>query len=113
MSIPVLTKLAPNLEILNKMLTLEVDDSRYVPGVPAYYDHITGTIKYLREWMNTKSYRSRCTTMIPPTWRNFIKTLKDISPELSQVAYQIKDLFKGKHHSKANLCICMFISIIL
>lgn len=99
MNIPVLTKLTPNLEIFNKMLTIKVDDPLYAPIVPKY-SHITGTIEYLREWMNTKSFcRSKC-TMIPPTWRNFIKILKDISPELSQVAYQIKDLFKGKHHSK-------------
>lgn len=101
MSIPVLTKLTPNLEIFNKMLTIKVDDPLYAPRVPTYY-HITGTIEYFKEWMNTKSYRSTRCTMISPTWRNFIKTLKDISPELSQVAYQIKDLFKGKYHSKAN-----------
>lgn len=95
MNIPVLTKLTPNLEILNKMITIKVDDPLYAPRVPAYR-HITGTIEYLKDWMNTNSYSYRHRTMIPPTWRNFIKILKDISPELSQVAYQIKDLFKGK-----------------
>ena len=95
MNIPVLTKLTPNLEILNKMVLIKVDDPLDAPIVPDYC-HMTGTVGYLEDWTNMSSYRSRHTIMIPPTWRNFIKILKDISPELSQVAYQIKDLFKGK-----------------
>ena len=31
-----------------------------------------------------------------PTWRNFFKILKYASSELSQLAYQIKDLFHGE-----------------
>ena len=95
MNIPVLTKLTPNLEILNKLLLIKVDNPIYAPRVSKHH-LMSVTIEYLGEWVNTKSYcRSRC-TMIPPTWRNFTKVLKDISPELSQVAYQIKDLFKGR-----------------
>ena len=97
MNIPVLTKLKPYLDILNRILTLKVASVHFCK-VPEYQKKcIIGTIEYLKDWVNRKCYRS--TTMIPPTWRNFIKILKDISPELNQLVYQIKDLFKGKHHN--------------
>ena len=100
MNIPVLTKLSLNLDIFDKTITL--DDPCNIQGNELQYyrrNSIIGTIDYLGDWVNRESYRSRSTTMIPPTWRNFIMILKDISPELNQVAYQIKDLFKCKLHT--------------
>ena len=98
MNIPVLTKLSSNLDILDKTLTVKLNDSCDVSEKGYLYlrNNIVGTIEYLEDWVDGRTYRSRSTIMIPPTWRNFIMILKDISPELNRVAYQIKHLFKGK-----------------
>ena len=48
-------------------------------------------IKYIKWWMNSASN-------VQPTWRNFFGILKDISPELGQLAYQIKEIFNGKKY---------------
>ena len=47
-------------------------------------------IQYIDRWINC----SDC--VLEPTWRNFFRVLRDTSPELGQLSYQIKELFHGR-----------------
>jgi hypothetical protein len=49
-------------------------------------------IDYIESWINS-------TDSVPePTWRNFFRVLKDISPELGKLVHQIKEIFHGEEY---------------
>ena len=46
--------------------------------------------KYIKVWINS----------VPePTWRNFFRVFKGISPDLDELIYQIKEIFHGEKHA--------------
>ena len=89
MNIPVLTEIQSKLSNLKDKIKL-TDTS-----VVHEYQYNAGTIssdviEYIESWINS-------TNCVPePTWRNFFKILKDTSPELDQLTYQIKEIFHGR-----------------
>lgn len=85
--IPVLTSLQPKLSELKKRAGFKLlsdqehkTDFGYDPSL---------TVKYINSWVKTKN----CVT---PTWRNFLKILKDISPDLSKLSDEIEFYIAGK-----------------
>ena len=51
-------------------------------------------IDFIESWINS-------TDSVPePTWRNFFRVLKDTSPELGELVYQIKEIFHGEKQSQ-------------
>ena len=85
--IPVLTSLQPKLSELKKRAGFKLlsdqehkTDFGYDPSL---------TVKYINSWVKTKN----CVT---PTWRNFLKILKDISPDLSKLSDEIEFSIAGK-----------------
>ena len=51
-------------------------------------------IDYIERWIS-----SRDGVDTKPTWRNFFKIMKDISSELDQPIYQMKELFNGMYNN--------------
>ena len=85
--IPVLTKLQPKLSELKKRAGFKLlsdqehkKDYGYEPSL---------TVKYLNSWIKAKNCAA-------PTWKNFLKILKDISPDLSKLSDQIELYITGK-----------------
>ena len=53
------------------------------------------SLRYIKSWINS-------TDSVPePTWRNFFRVLKEISPELDELVYQIKEIFHGEKQSES------------
>ena len=50
-------------------------------------------IDYIERWISSKDGVD-----IKPTWSNFFKIMNDISSELGQSAYQMKELFNGMYY---------------
>lgn len=104
MNIPVLTKLQSNLNKIKKQMKLTDTSTKPFREIrkPHWLDdrcgdefrklYMTGStslevIELIERWISS----------VPePTWRNFFKILECSSSELSQLAYQIKDLFHGE-----------------
>lgn len=85
--IPVLTSLQPKLSELKKRAGFKLlsdqehtTDYGYDPSL---------TVKYINSWIKAQN----CVT---PTWRNFLKILKDISPNLSKLSDEIEFYIAGK-----------------
>ena len=98
MNIPVLTMLQSKLSDLKERLKLTgVIDcySTKPPRKSRKLDYTTtfelsDVIEYINRWINSTD------CAVQPTWKNFFRILKDTSPELGELAYQIKELFHGK-----------------
>ena len=53
------------------------------------------TLDFIESWINSTDHDS-----VPePTWRNFFRVLKDTSPELGELVYQIKEIFHGEKYA--------------
>ena len=95
MNVPVLTKLQSKLSDLKKRLKLPdvcAEPRRKTAKLTNYTDEATTlseVIDCIDRWINSMG-------SVQPSWRNFFRILKDISPKLDILAYQIKELFHGK-----------------
>jgi hypothetical protein len=89
-NIPVLTSLQPKLSELKKRAGFKLlSDQEYKTDYG--YDPSL-TVKYINSWVKAKN----CVT---PTWKNFLKILKDISPNLSKLSDEIEFYIAGKGRS--------------
>ena len=94
LKIPVLTKIQSALGDPPKRMT---DTTGFIykywyDDVSRYSGTISDVLRTIKKWISSTS-----TDSVPePTWNNFFKILKDTSPELGQLAYQIKEVFQGK-----------------
>ena len=86
-NIPVLTRLQPKLSELKQRAGFKLlsdqehkTDYGYEPSL---------TVKYISSWVKAKN-------CVVPTWKNFLKILKDISPELYKLSDQIERYIAGK-----------------
>ena len=100
MKIPVLTKIQSMLDNPLYRMTNTTGFTcvyEYWRGVERNHRNsgtISDVIKCIIWWISSTS-----TDSVPePTWSNFFKILEDTSPELGQLAYQIKEVFQGKLH---------------
>ena len=95
MKIPVLTKIQSTLDHPEERMTGTTGlIYKYWYGVKQNSGTISDVIWCIKKWISSTS-----TDCVPePTWSNFFKILKDTSPELGQLAYQIKEVFQGKLH---------------
>ena len=94
--IPVLTTLQPKLGELKKAVGFKLlnteehnEDFGYEPSL---------TIKYINSWVHDDN-------CITPTWRNFLRIIKDISPELRQLSHQVELYFAGKAAVSSNILV--------
>ena len=92
MKIPVLTKILSTLGDPEERMTDTTGFIyKYWYGVGRNSGTISDVIECIIRWISSTS-----TDSVPePTWSNFFKILKDTSPELGHLAYQIKEVFQG------------------
>ena len=93
MNIPVLTELQSNLGDLKERIKLTDACTEPHRKRHCYTDEATSlsiVIEYIDRWINSTG------CIVQPMWRNFFRLLEDTSPELGELAYQIKELFHGK-----------------
>ena len=107
-NVPILTKIKPWISDLKervklldtstkpaRMITTDEirSDSRSLT-LNSNTDALLEVLDYFERWINSAEV-----VKLKPTWRNLFKMMKDISPELGELAYQIKALFTGKHNN--------------
>ena len=103
--IPVLKSLQSKLSDLQHKINLTPTQQRSYSGG---YSDSSAVIRYIGNWINSSGH------VIDPTWRNFFKILRETSPELGQLAYQIKEIFHGTYlFVIKSSCITTFCSIYL
>ena len=88
-NIPVMTKLQPKLSELRKMAMFSLldDDKEYSRK---YGVESPMTVKYIYSWVKCWHMQS---DSLWPSWNNFYMILREISPELGEVANQIEAYF--------------------
>ena len=97
MNLPILTKLRSYLSDLKERVKLTDAFAKPVRmgshPLKSSEDTLLDIIDYIERWINNKE-----DIELKPTWKNLFKIMKDISPELGELAYKIKVLFNGKHN---------------
>lgn len=85
-NIPVMTKLQSNLnELSSRALFLPQDHDEYRKhGIESM------TVKYIDSWLQQWQWKSDC---VKPSWKNLLMILREISPDLSDVADQVEGYF--------------------
>ena len=94
-NIPVLTKLEPKLNELSqraKFIPLDEEVLRDCSNVNKCCDknEFSKTVMYINSWVECWHVSSG---VILPSWKNFYAILKEISPELGNLADQIESYF--------------------
>ena len=90
MNLLILTTFKPWIGNLEERVKLPSTLDRFMFRFRSYTSD-SDVIDYFERWINSKEV-----VELKPTWRNLFKIMKDISPELGELAYQIKVLFNGE-----------------
>ena len=118
-NIPVLTKLEPQLNELSLKSVYSPFDAH------AYYDELdlgdlrcgrefSKTVRYIHSWVKQWNMTS---DSVLPSWKNFYAILREMSPELAEVADQIEvyfDLCLIQHfesENKSNLDVIITVTV--
>ena len=82
-----LTRLQPKLSELKKRAGFKLLSDQEHKADIGYEPSLT--VKYINSWIKAKN-------CVAPTWKNFLRILKDVSPELSKLSDQIELYIAGK-----------------
>lgn len=93
MNIPIVKKLQPKLTELRSKAKFCLFKNRD-HGIP-----IVRFVRYIDSWVKSEN-------SVLPTWRNFLTILREISPDLCQIADQIEPLFDSSEKVYTCRCTC-------